>query len=105
VDDLVKPKNPNQDSLAWIHGPEDRKGCCSQMELLGPRGLPLTKPPYGRITAIDMNRGEHVWMIANGDGPRHHPLLKHLNLPPLGQAGRPFHCSRRRCSSAARGAF
>ena len=33
----------------------------------GPRGLPLTKPPYGRITAIDMNTGEHVWMVPNGN--------------------------------------
>jgi len=54
----------------------------------GPRGLPLTKPPYGRITAIDMNTGEHVWMVANGDGPRNHPAIEHLNLPPLGQPGR-----------------
>ena len=54
----------------------------------GPRGLPLLKPPYGRITAIDMNTGEHVWMVANGDGPRDHPDIAHLNLPPLGQPGR-----------------
>jgi quinoprotein glucose dehydrogenase len=51
-------------------------------------GIPIVKPPYGRITAIDMNRGEHLWMTANGDGPRHHPLLKDLNLPPLGIPGR-----------------
>jgi glucose dehydrogenase len=56
--------------------------------LSGPRGLPLTKPPYGRLTAIDLNRGEHVWMVPNGDGPRNHPALKGLNLPPLGQPGR-----------------
>jgi quinoprotein glucose dehydrogenase len=52
-------------------------------------GLPIVKPPYGRITAIDMHRGEHLWMAANGDGPRHHPLLKDLDLPPLGIPGRP----------------
>ena len=51
-------------------------------------GLPIFKGPYGRITAIDMNRGEHVWMAANGDGPRNHPLVKDLNLPPLGIPGR-----------------
>ena len=54
----------------------------------GPHGLPLVKPPYGRITAIDMNKGEHLWMVPNGDGPRNHPLLKDLHLPPLGQPGR-----------------
>jgi quinoprotein glucose dehydrogenase len=52
----------------------------------GPRGLPLMKPPYGRITAYDLNRGEQVWMVPNGDGPRNHPALAGLNLPPLGDA-------------------
>ncbi len=47
-------------------------------------GLPIFKPPYGRITAIDMNQGEHAWVAANGDGPRDHPLIAHLDLPPLG---------------------
>ena len=36
----------------------------------GPSGLPLTKPPYGRITAIDMNTGDHEWMIPHGEGIR-----------------------------------
>jgi creatinine amidohydrolase/Fe(II)-dependent formamide hydrolase-like protein len=61
----------------------------STRELIqGPRGLPLTKPPYGRITAFDLNRGELAWTVANGDGPRNHPLLQSLNLPPLGQSVR-----------------
>jgi glucose dehydrogenase len=55
----------------------------------GPEGLPLVKPPYGRITALDMNKGEKLWTIANGDGPRDNPALKSLNLPPLGTIGRP----------------
>jgi quinoprotein glucose dehydrogenase len=52
-------------------------------------GLPIVKPPYGRVTAYDMNKGTEVWMSANGDGPRDNPLLKGLNLPPLGHPGRP----------------
>ena len=52
-------------------------------------GLPIIKGPYGRITAIDLNRGVHVWVRANGDGPRFHPLLRDLNLPPLGYPNRP----------------
>jgi len=52
-------------------------------------GIPVIKPPYGRIVAIDLNRGAHVWTAVNGDGPRNHPLLKGLNLPPLGVASRP----------------
>jgi quinoprotein glucose dehydrogenase len=55
----------------------------------GPQGLPSPfKPPYGRLTAIDLNKGEIVWAVPNGDGPRFHPALKALNLPPLGQGGR-----------------
>lgn len=52
--------------------------------LSGPRGLPLFKPPFGRITAIDLNTGEHAWMVPLGDGPRDHPALKDLKLPRLG---------------------
>lgn len=52
-------------------------------------GLPIIKGPYGRITAIDLRRGVHVWMKPNGDGPRFHPLLKDLKLPPLGYPNRP----------------
>jgi quinoprotein glucose dehydrogenase len=51
-------------------------------------GFPIFKGPYGRITAIDMKTGAQVWMAANGDGPRNHPLVKDLNLPPLGIPGR-----------------
>ena len=53
----------------------------------GPAGLPLFKPPYGRITAIDLNEGEIVWQESNGLGPasiQDHPRLEGLELPPLG---------------------
>jgi glucose dehydrogenase len=56
--------------------------------IVGPQGLPLLKPPYGTIVQIDLNRGVLAWTVPNGDGPRDHPLLKELNLPPLGQPGR-----------------
>ncbi len=52
-------------------------------------GIPLTKPPWGRITAIDMHRGEHVWQVANGDSLSDHPALDELDLPTLGIASRP----------------
>ncbi|MCA9737481.1 MAG: PQQ-binding-like beta-propeller repeat protein [Gemmatimonadota bacterium] len=54
-------------------------------------GLPLFKPPYGRITAIDLTTGEHVWMIPNGATPRsvaEHPALAGLALPPTGKSTR-----------------
>ncbi len=41
----------------------------------GPQGLPLFKPPYGRVTAIDLNEGRHTWMVPLGRGPRDHPAL------------------------------
>lgn len=51
-----------------------------------PEGLPLFKPPYSRMTAIDMHTGTHRWMVPTGDGNRirQHPRLKALNLPPVG---------------------
>ena len=57
---------------------------------LMPQGLPLFKPPYSRMTAIDLNTGDHAWMKPNGDGDRYrrHPMLRGLNLPPLGGEGR-----------------
>jgi quinoprotein glucose dehydrogenase len=51
-------------------------------------GLPLTKPPYGRVTALDLRQGTTAWMAAVGDGPRQHPHLAALNLPPLGMETR-----------------
>jgi quinoprotein glucose dehydrogenase len=60
----------------------------STVDAISIDGLPIIKGPYGRITAIDLNRGVHVWMTPNGDGPRFHPLLKDLNLPPLGYPNR-----------------
>jgi quinoprotein glucose dehydrogenase len=55
-------------------------------------GLPLLKPPYGHLTAIDMNRGEIAWRVVVGDTPflRTHPALKGIDLPArLGAAGAP----------------
>ena len=80
VIELVKSRHPRSNirlvrkGLTWV---------------MGPQGLPDPfKPPYGRLTAIDLNKGDLLWTVANGDGPRNHPALKPLNLPPLGQPGR-----------------
>jgi quinoprotein glucose dehydrogenase len=79
VADIV-PGDPKQTNLRFTRGTREYPPA--------PMGLPLVKPPYGRITAIDLNKGEIAWMVANGDGPRDHPVLKPLNLPPLGHPGR-----------------
>ncbi|HEV8263642.1 MAG TPA: PQQ-binding-like beta-propeller repeat protein [Gemmatimonadales bacterium] len=57
--------------------------------LRGPQGLPLFKPPYGRITAIDLSTGEHRWMIPNGDTPdevKTHAALRGVTLPRTGKS-------------------
>lgn len=54
-------------------------------------GLPIVKPPWGRITAIDLNRGEIVWQLAHGETPDHirdHPALEGVELARTGQVGR-----------------
>jgi glucose dehydrogenase len=55
----------------------------------GPQGLPLLKPPYGSIVAIDLNTGDHLWRIPNGETPdniRNHPALKGLEIPNTGKS-------------------
>jgi quinoprotein glucose dehydrogenase len=47
-------------------------------------GLSIFKPPYSRLTAYDMNKGDIAWQVPIGNGPRNHPLLKALNVGPLG---------------------
>jgi quinoprotein glucose dehydrogenase len=61
-----------------------------QFGIPGPRGLPLWKPPYTHLNAIDLNTGEMLWEVPIGDGPRDHAALEGLDLPPLGDSGRPF---------------
>ncbi|MCW7538515.1 PQQ-binding-like beta-propeller repeat protein [Aquabacterium sp. A7-Y] len=53
-------------------------------------GLPITKPPYGRLTAIDLNSGDHLWMRPVGRGPVNHPELAGLGLKDLGWDRRSF---------------
>jgi quinoprotein glucose dehydrogenase len=53
----------------------------------GPDGLSIHKPPYSRITAIDMNTGEHLWMIPTGETPEivlNHPDLQDRDIPNTG---------------------
>ena len=58
---------------------------------LNVQGLPLIKPPYGRITAFDMNKGDLIWQIAHGETPdniKNHPALKGVTIPKTGRNGR-----------------
>ena len=68
------------------------------------QGLPLLKPPYGILNAIDLDKGEIKWQVPHGDTPdavRNSPLLAGKNIPKTGQAGTAS-CSR--CRRAARSA-
>ena len=54
-------------------------------------GLPLVKPPWGRITAFDLDEGAIVWQIAHGETPdevRNHPLLEGVAITRTGRPGR-----------------
>ena len=58
--------------------------------MLTVQGLPLIKPPYSHISAIDLDKGETRGQVARGETPdlvRNHPALKSLNIPRTGQAG------------------
>ena len=54
------------------------------------QGLPLFKPPYGSIAAINLDKGELAWSVAHGETPdniRNHPALKGVDIPRTGRGG------------------
>jgi quinoprotein glucose dehydrogenase len=57
---------------------------------LNVQGLPMFKPPYGLLAAVDLDRGQLKWQSPHGDTPdavRNHPLLRGMNIPKTGQPG------------------
>lgn len=86
------PGDPKRTDMAYMSGsakprqPGERQGPFGLLL----HGLPLEKPPYGSITAIDLNKGEILWHIANGDTPddiKDNPALKGVNIPRTGRSG------------------
>jgi quinoprotein glucose dehydrogenase len=84
--------------VEMLHGPGENAGADSPKPPKKPsgggfarmdvEGLPLIKPPYGTITAINLDKGDFVWQIAHGETPdvvRNSPLLKGMNIPRTGQ--------------------
>ncbi len=66
----------------WVRGPGGR--------LNGPQGLPIFKPPYSRVTAVDMNTGEHLWWVPSGQPAAriaNHPALAGVDLSRAGGGG------------------
>jgi quinoprotein glucose dehydrogenase len=54
------------------------------------RGLPIMKPPYGRLTAIDLNKGQIIWQVPHGETPANitnNAALKGMTIPRTGRAG------------------
>jgi len=72
----IVPGDPKNTNLRYTRG--------RRTLMDGPEGLPISRPPYGRITAIDLQTGQHRWMVANADGPRDHPALAGHDAPRLG---------------------
>ncbi|HEV2199020.1 MAG TPA: PQQ-binding-like beta-propeller repeat protein [Bryobacteraceae bacterium] len=104
---LVQP-TPGTTDFAWVQGTAtggQRRGAgagadASAVPGAGPagdsetalavHGIPLMKPPYGQITAIDLDRGEILWQVAHGETPdniKNNPLLKGVSIPRTGRAG------------------
>ena len=81
--------DPERSDMDFIRGiPE---GVARRETSLNIRGLPIIKPPWGRITAVDLTRGEIAWQIAHGEAPdnvRNHVLLNGAELPRTGWPGR-----------------
>jgi quinoprotein glucose dehydrogenase len=80
--------DPQRSNMDFIQA---RKSDLALPEGAGPQGLPLLRPPWGRITAIDLNRGEILWSIPNGEAPdyvKNHPALQGVELPRTGRPER-----------------
>ena len=82
----VDPERSNLQYRGQAGGPGQGgvNGISDASDLMTLEGLPLFKPPYFRVSAIDMSAGSQLWMSPIGNGPRQHPLFRELNLPPLG---------------------
>ena len=80
---LSMQNDPRRSDMDYLNLPAGGPGMTVQ-------GLPLMRPPWGRITAIDLNRGEIVWQVAHGDTPdwvKEHPALQGVDLPRTGRKG------------------
>jgi quinoprotein glucose dehydrogenase len=88
------PGEQLKSDMAWVGGrardPNAPAGRGGRPPSLSVQGLPLIKPPYGRITAVDLNKGDIVWQVAHGETPdeiRNHPALRGLDIPRTGRPG------------------
>ena len=86
--DLIPNPDPGRSDLRYLKGNPASGLGQGGLGGLNVEGLPLTKPPYGRISAIQMDRGEILWQIPHGGTPdnvRNHAKLKGMSIPRTGQ--------------------
>ncbi len=89
VTSLGLVNDPERSDMNFIRG--NPAGVPARDRALTIRGLPLIKPPWGRITAIDLKRGEVLWQVPHGETPdnvREHPELEGVDIPRTGRIGR-----------------
>jgi quinoprotein glucose dehydrogenase len=82
------PPDPGVSDVKYVQGIVSKEG--GGFHRLTIHGLPLNKPPYGQISAINLDTGEILWQVAHGETPdeiRNSPLLKGLNIPRTGRSG------------------
>jgi quinoprotein glucose dehydrogenase len=95
---LVLASDPKRSDMDFINtggggdsgGGGGGPGCLLMPCAITVNGLPFVKPPWGRITAIDLNKGEMVWQIPHGetlDAVTNHPMLKGVTVPRTGRIG------------------
>jgi quinoprotein glucose dehydrogenase len=90
---LFVPSVTNPYVAALVHDPahSDMDYISKTVILEKVKGLPIVKPPYGRITAIDLNSGDALWMIPNGEPPdaiKNNPALKGIDTSKFGNPER-----------------
>ena len=81
--------NPERSDMNYIFGLAE--GVRRRDASTNIRGLPILKPPWGRITAVDLTQGEIAWQVAHGEAPdniKNHRLLDGVQLPKTGWPGR-----------------
>ena len=86
--ELIPPPSPDVSDMRYVKGTEEHGVGHGGLSDLNVRGLSLTKPPYGRLSAIDLDRGEILWQTPHGQTPdsvRRHPALAGLDIPRTGE--------------------
>jgi quinoprotein glucose dehydrogenase len=96
---LILANDPKRSDMDFINtggggdsgvGGGGTPGCNLMPCAITVQGLPFVKPPWGRITAIDLNKGEMVWQVPHGetlDAVTNHPMLKGVTIPRTGRIG------------------